>query len=77
MTAQGGYGDYKGEALNYGQYEARNADHTTGNWHTQLPGKSHIKFDYDVNAQVVQVVKAAAPAYAAPAYKAPEYKPAY
>ena len=74
MTADGAYGKDGygyGNPLHYGQYEAREKDHTTGNWHTELPGKSHIKFDYDVNSQAYQ-----AQSYAAPAYKA-DYKPAY
>ena len=76
VTAAGGYAKdgygagYGGEALQFAQYETRNADHTTGNWHTQLP-KGHMKVDYDVNAMAY-----AAQAYSAPAYKA-DYKPSY
>ena len=72
MTADGAaYGGY-GTPLKYGEYESRTGDHTVNNWHTQLPN-GNIKFDNDINAQVVQVV-AAAPAYkAAPAYAKPAY----
>ena len=77
VTAEGGYGgygqdSYKGQALNFGQYEARDGYNTKGNWHTQLPGYSHIKNDYDVNSQAYS-----GQSYSAPSYSKPAYKPSY
>ena len=52
-----GYGDSYGsdsygEALRYRQKEVRSKDETKTMWDTELPGKSHIKRDDLVNAQV-------------------------
>ena len=53
--------------------ETRNADETINTIQVQLPGKSSIKIDRNINAQVVQVQ---APAYRAPvAYK--QQQPVY
>ena len=77
MVAEGGgygkdgYG--AGEALASMMQETRNADETINTIQVQLPGKSSIKIDRNINAQVVQVQ---APAYRAPAQAYPS-KPVY
>ena len=50
----GGYGkdDSYGEVLRYRQKETRSKDETKTNWDTELPGKSWIKRDDIVNAQM-------------------------
>ena len=48
-----GYGgDSYGELLTYGQHETRSKDDTKTNWWTDLPGKSHIKRDDNVHAEM-------------------------
>ena len=48
-----GYGgDSYGEVLRYGQHETRSKDNTETKWWTDLPGKSHIKRNDQIHAQM-------------------------
>ena len=66
-------GDSYGDVLRYRQKETRSKDDTHTNWDTELPGKSHIKRDDIVNAQM-HVSYAKGGDYKSNDYKMDNYK---